>query len=218
MCQYLSQYDILAATTLFCQLLVDDVKSLEANEETYERIYAMSTFVLFVSAFYGRQPVLIPSPSVNRNLVLEPSLIKKSIEMSQMSTHFNPSMGLSLILLTADFSSASTYCSQLHSIQNAIALQAISPIFSLQYNHSSRMDVKANELNKLMVLLEKLVDFRISNFMKDDHSSNNQLPFSIISPFIIIILIPITSSICLQFYFEMKMHLQGMLHVVLHYS
>ncbi|CAG5094917.1 Oidioi.mRNA.OKI2018_I69.XSR.g13946.t1.cds [Oikopleura dioica] len=185
MCQYLSQYDILAATTLFCQLLVDDVKSLEANEQTYERIYAMSTFVLFVSAFYGRQPVLIPSPSVNRNLVLEPSLIKKSIEMSQMSTHFNPSMGLSLILLTADFSSASTYCSQLHSIQNAIALQAISPIFSLEYNHSSRMDVKANELNKLMVLLEKLVDFRISNFMKDDHSSNNQLPFSIISPFII---------------------------------
>ena len=74
----LAEYEIERALRLFWDLFKAEVT--RPGQATEAQSAAMALFVLFVSNFYARRPISIPSPTSPRLLVLEPALVRQAIE------------------------------------------------------------------------------------------------------------------------------------------
>lgn len=74
----LAEYEIESALRLFWGLFKAEVS--QPGNSTEAQSAAMALFVLFISNYYSRRPISIPSPTSPRLLTLEPALVRQAIE------------------------------------------------------------------------------------------------------------------------------------------
>jgi hypothetical protein len=71
---------------------------------------ALALFIIFLTSYFSRKPIIIPSPTSPRQIILEGSLVRKSIDQSNINHILTPSLALSLMLLIGDFPCAAKFC------------------------------------------------------------------------------------------------------------
>ena len=74
----LAEYEIENALRLFWSLFKAEVS--QPGNSTEAQSAAMALFVLFISNYYSRRPISIPSPTSPRLMTLEPALVRQAIE------------------------------------------------------------------------------------------------------------------------------------------
>ena len=165
MARHLAEYEIARALTLFGELLRAEIA--RPGSSSTAQSAAMALFVVFLTSYFGRGRIVIPSPTSPRWITLEPALVKKSMDAHSISHLLSPSLSLSLMLLIGDFPCATKFCLTVKQKSLALGLLALSQQMKLSYNtaqHKSLQSTHGNEHQTLYKCLTQVAQERVEQY------------------------------------------------------
>ena len=181
---HLAEYEISFALALFCHLLRHEIDAPGSSTEAQSA--AMALFVIFLTSYFSRAPIIIPSPTSPRHITLEAALVRRAIDVTNISHVLTPSLSLSLMLLIGDFPCAANFCLSVNQTRLGAGLLTLTQLLNQSYNsddHYSIQSTLGRKRTNLYTTLSNLALSRIGLYFdrRDQLNNNKDLPRCILS-------------------------------------